>query len=128
MKRSSNSRVWKPARTNMAISASLWPLRCSASISSPTQRASSSASHTPRSVTFSPSFTSVHSVLPRRPSFCAMRAEEAQPEILRDVGVLVLVDQEVAEAPLILLEHLAVLSEERQIVQRQIAEIDGVEG
>ena len=48
-----------------------------ASISSPTRRASSSPSQTPRTRTFSPSLRSVHSVLPSRPSLCAIRPEAA---------------------------------------------------
>ena len=77
MKRSSNSRVWKPARTRMAIWLSACLSRCSASISSPIVRASSSPSHTPRSEMRSPSFISVHSVFPSRPSLWAIRCEAA---------------------------------------------------
>ncbi len=51
--------------------------RCSASTSSPIQRASSSPSQWPMRRTFSPSLASVHSVLPRRLSFFAMMPEAA---------------------------------------------------
>ncbi len=64
MKRSSNSRIWNEARTRMAISSSDWPLRCSDSISSPMTRASSSESHRPETVGFSPGASSVNRVLP----------------------------------------------------------------
>ena len=53
--------------------------------------------------------------------------EQAQPEILRDVRVLILVDQHVAEALLIFFEHVLVLLEQAQILQQQIAEIGGVQ-
>ena len=51
--------------------------RPSASISSPIQRASSSPSQWPISRTFSPSASSVHSVLPSRPALGAMTPEAA---------------------------------------------------
>jgi hypothetical protein len=54
--------------------------------------------------------------------------QQPQPQILRDVGVLVLVDQQVTEAALIAGEDLGVGGEQRQIVQQQIAEIDRVHG
>ena len=184
MNRSSNSRVWKPARTRIAISLSAWPLRCSASISSPTQRASSSASHTARTTTLSPSSAWVHKRLAepaavvrdhprggaedvrgravvllepddRRPGkilleaqdvadlgaapavdrlvvvadaaeIAALLGQEPQPQILRDVGVLVLVDEEIAEAPLVVGEDVGIAGQEGQVVQQQVAEIDGV--
>ena len=53
------------------------PWSCRASISSPTRRASSAPSQTPLTRTFSPSGTSVHRVLPRRPTLLAMRPEAA---------------------------------------------------
>ena len=53
--------------------------------------------------------------------------QEAQPQILRDIAVLILVHQDVAELLLILGQHLRLLGEERQIVQQQIAEIAGVQ-
>ena len=51
--------------------------RCNCSISSPMARASSSESQAPVTATFSPSSSSVRSVLPRRPSLCAIRCEAA---------------------------------------------------
>ena len=53
------------------------PPRCNCSISSPMARASSSESQEPVTVTFSPSTSSVSSVLPSRPSLWAMRCEAA---------------------------------------------------
>ncbi len=53
--------------------------------------------------------------------------EQAEPEILGDVGVLVLVDQERTEAPLIVGQDLRLLVEQGQAVQEQIAEIAGIQ-
>ena len=81
-KRSSKARIWKEARTRMAMPSGRmgsrprvpWP---SASISSPIQRASSSPSQWPMSRTFSPWAMSVQSVLPSRCSFEAITPEAA---------------------------------------------------
>src|SRR3546814_5112035 len=54
--------------------------------------------------------------------------QQPQPEILRDVGVLVLVDQQVAEPLLIVLQDLRAGLEQRQVVHQQVAEIGGVLG
>ena len=53
--------------------------------------------------------------------------EQPQPEILGDVGVLVLVDQHVAEAPVVVGEHVRVLAEDLQRLEEQVAEIGGVQ-
>src|SRR5579864_4316314 len=53
--------------------------------------------------------------------------QKPQPEILRDVGVLVLVHQHVAEALLVIGEDVGAPRENREIVQQEIAEIDGIE-
>ena len=53
--------------------------------------------------------------------------EQPQPQILRDVGVLVLVDQDVPEALLVGLQHVGVLAEQAQVLQQQVAEVGGVE-
>ena len=53
--------------------------------------------------------------------------EQAQPEILRHVGVLVLVDEDEAEAPMIVGQHFRLVLEDRQVVQQQVAEVAGVE-
>ena len=53
--------------------------------------------------------------------------EEPQPEILRDIGVLVLVDQHVAEALLIVGEHVGMLAEDPERFEKKVAEIGGVE-
>ena len=65
-------------RTRIAISESECFLACSASISSPMRRASSSESQAPVIETFSPGSSSVRRVLPRRPWFLAMRPEAAE--------------------------------------------------
>ena len=57
----------------------------------------------------------------------ARLGEEAQPEILRDIGVLILVDQHVAELAVIVGEHVRLLAEEAQAFEQQVAEIDGVQ-
>ena len=53
--------------------------------------------------------------------------DQPQPEILGDVGVLVLVDQRVAEAALVVGEHVRVLQEQPQHLEQQVAEVGGVE-
>ena len=53
--------------------------------------------------------------------------EQAQPEILRDVGVLVLVDQEHAEAALIVGEDVGLGAEQGEAVQQEVAEVAGVQ-
>ena len=53
--------------------------------------------------------------------------QQPQPQILRDVGVLILVHQHIEEALLVFRQHVGVLLEQPQIFQQQIAEIGGVE-
>ena len=53
--------------------------------------------------------------------------EQPQPQILRDVGVLILVHQHIEEALLVFREHVGVLLEQPQIFQQQVAEIGGVQ-
>ena len=53
--------------------------------------------------------------------------EQTQPEVLRHVGVLVLVDQDVAEARLILPQHLRLFPEQTDIFDQEVAEIGSVE-
>ena len=53
--------------------------------------------------------------------------EQAQPQILRHVGVLILVHQHVAEALLILGQHIGMAAPERQAMHQQIAEIAGIQ-
>ncbi len=53
--------------------------------------------------------------------------QQPQPEILRDVGVLILVDEDVAEPALILRQHVVVGLEDGQDVQQQVTEIDRVQ-
>ena len=54
--------------------------------------------------------------------------QEPQPQILRDVGVLVFVDQHVAETLLEIGEHVDVLLEEAKAFEQQVAEVGGVQG
>ena len=53
--------------------------------------------------------------------------KEAEPKVLNDVRVLVLVDQDIAEAPPETRENFVMLAEQPQGFEQQIAEIDGVE-
>ena len=43
--------------------------------------------------------------------------EQPQPEVLRDVGVLVFVDQDELEAVLVLPQHVGVLAEQPDVFQ-----------
>jgi hypothetical protein len=56
----------------------------------------------------------------------ALLGEQAEPEILDAVGVLILVDHDVAEA-LLVSRALAIGLEDREHVEQQVAEIAGVE-
>ena len=53
--------------------------------------------------------------------------QQPQPQVLGDVGVLVLVHQDVAEPPLEVGQHVGVLGKKGQVVQQQVAEVAGVE-
>ena len=53
--------------------------------------------------------------------------EQAQPEILAGVGVLIFVDEDIFEARLILFKNVAVRFQDDEHVQQQVAEIAGVE-
>ena len=53
--------------------------------------------------------------------------QKPQPEILRDVGVLILVHQHVAKAPLVLRQDVGMLAPEAQAFEQQVAEIGGVQ-
>ncbi len=53
--------------------------------------------------------------------------QQAQPEILGDVRVLVLVHQDVLEPVLVVGQYFGVFGEDRQVVQQQVAEIGGVQ-
>ena len=54
--------------------------------------------------------------------------EEAEPEVLGDVGVLVFVDEDVAEPALVLGEDVGVVLEDGDGVEQEVAEVAGVEG
>src|SRR5262249_9116767 len=53
--------------------------------------------------------------------------QQTQPEILRHVRVLVLVHQDELEAELELAQHLALLAEQADAFEQEIAEIRGIE-
>ena len=53
--------------------------------------------------------------------------QEPKPQILRDVRVLILVDEDVSKPPLILRQHVLMLPKDRDHVEQQVAEIDGVQ-
>ena len=53
--------------------------------------------------------------------------EEAQPEILRDVRILILVDQDVAELRVKIPKQIRVFLEDRDVVDEQVAEVAGVQ-
>ena len=53
--------------------------------------------------------------------------EQAQPKILRDICVLVLIDQQIAEFALPFRQNRRLFQEDGQIMQQQIAEIGGVQ-
>ena len=53
--------------------------------------------------------------------------QEPQPEILRDIGVLVLVHQDRAKPPLIALEQVSLARQQGQPVQEEVAEVAGVQ-
>ena len=58
----------------------------------------------------------------------ARLAKEPQPQILGRVGVLILVDQDVAKPVVIVGQHVRMLREQGQVVQEKIAEVAGVQG
>ena len=53
--------------------------------------------------------------------------EQAQPEVLGDVGVLIFVHQNIAEPALIAFQHIGVVLKDLQDMQQQVAEIAGVQ-
>ena len=55
------------------------------------------------------------------------RRQQPQPHILRDVGILIFVDHDVAEPALILRQHIRMVLEDRHHMQQQIAKIDGIQ-
>ena len=54
--------------------------------------------------------------------------QQPQPQILGDVGVLVFVDEDIAETLLPLPQHVRMRLEDGDAVKQQVAEIDGVQG
>ncbi len=57
---------------------------------------------------------------------CRLR-QQLQPQILRDVGVLILVDQDEFEPLLKRAQHVGVLAEQADVLQQQVAEVGGIE-
>ena len=55
------------------------------------------------------------------------RRQQPQPQVLRDVGVLVFVHEDIAEPPLVLFQHIRMGLEDRDHVQQQIAKVAGVQ-
>ena len=53
--------------------------------------------------------------------------QQPQPQILRDVGVLIFVHQDEFEAVLVLPEHVGMFAKQPDVLQQQIAEIGGIE-
>ena len=53
--------------------------------------------------------------------------KEAQPEILRDVGILIFVHHHIAEPALVLIQHVLMGLENRDHVQQEVAKIDGIQ-
>ena len=66
-------------------------------------------------------------VVPHAADVAPPLRDQPQPQILRGVGVLIFVDQNIFEAPLIIGEHVRVVAKQPQRLEQQIAEIDGVE-
>src|SRR5690606_13925697 len=56
------------------------------------------------------------------------RGQQAEPQILRDVGILILVDEDRPKATLVVGEDVGMAGEEGEPVQEQIAEVTGVQG
>src|SRR5262245_57373536 len=53
--------------------------------------------------------------------------EQPQPEVLRDVRVLILVDEDVAEAVLVTSQHVRMLAEDADVLEKEIAEVGGIQ-
>ncbi len=54
--------------------------------------------------------------------------QQPQPQILRDIGVLILVHHDIFEPALIIGQHVRMPGEQRQAMQQQVAEIGRVQG
>jgi hypothetical protein len=52
---------------------------------------------------------------------------QPQPQVLHRVGVLIFVHHDIAEALLVLFQHIALAAEDVEHVEQQVAEIAGVE-
>ena len=53
--------------------------------------------------------------------------EQPQPQILGDIGILIFIDQNIAEPALILVQHIGVALENLHHMQQQIAKIRGIQ-
>ena len=54
--------------------------------------------------------------------------QKPQPQILRHIGVLVFIDQNIAKPALVLRQHIGVGLKDRHTVHQQIAKVAGVQG
>ena len=66
-------------------------------------------------------------VIPHHADVVARLGEQAQPQVLDLIGVLIFIDHDIFEALLILLQHVAMAAQDVQHVQQQIAEIASIE-
>ena len=66
-------------------------------------------------------------IIPDHTDILARLGEQPEPKILDAVGILIFVDEDIFEALLILLQHIAVRFQDCQNVQKQITEIAGIE-
>ncbi len=53
--------------------------------------------------------------------------QQTQPHILRRVGVLILIDEDIAETLVVFLQYIRVLSEHIDRMQQKVAEVAGIE-
>ena len=53
--------------------------------------------------------------------------EQPQPQILRDIGILIFIDEDIFEALLILRKHIGIVLKQPQTFQQQIPEIDRIQ-
>ncbi len=66
-------------------------------------------------------------VIPHAAQVLALLRQQPQPQVLGDVGVLVLVHQQVAEPAVVVGQHVGMLGEQGDVVQQQVAEVAGVQ-
>ena len=66
-------------------------------------------------------------VIPHAADIAMRLRQKAEPQILADVRVLILIHQNIAEPALILRQHVRMALEDRHAMQQQIAEIAGIQ-